>query len=100
MERQNLVAHATLDCGISLARVHDGLLLLVLLVGHHKRAAVGSHKFDFYFVESAVVRAGRWRIRDAVLVAKVRHDVVEDARNFAIELREPRISTRELSKGT
>src|SRR5260370_9484920 len=83
------IPHAALNRRISLARVHDDLLFLTLLVLNLQRAAVRRYQFHLHFVKLPVVCTGRWRVRQAVLVAQKRRDALENPRNFAIKLREP-----------
>src|ERR1700676_3952360 len=96
--RVALVADSALDCGIAFARVDHHFLLLALLVFHVQRVAVRRYQFDFYFVKFAVAGAGGRGVRQAVLVAQKRGDGLENSRNFAVELREPKIATGHASE--
>src|SRR5579864_6099823 len=46
----------------------------------------------------AILRTVRWRIGDAVLVAKECGNLLKDPGNLAIELRKPGVASRQLSK--
>src|ERR1700730_2228934 len=80
------VAHAAFYRRISFACVHHGLLLLTLLIRHRQRAAIGRNQLDLHFVKFPVVCAGRRRVRNAVLIAQIRYDVMENPWNLAVKL--------------
>src|SRR6266481_6394304 len=92
------ISHAALDRRISFARVHHHFLLLTLLVLDLQRAAVRRYQLHFDLVKLSVVCSCRWRVRQAVLVAQERRNRLENPRNFAVKLREPRVPAGHLRK--
>jgi len=89
IRRLELVPDSTLRRLVPFTRVHHVFLFLSFLVHNVKRAAVGRHQLYFHFVKAAVLRAVSRSLGKAVLVTKHGRHLLEDARNFAIELRKP-----------
>src|SRR5260370_7726128 len=87
---------AFLNRRISLARVHDDLLFLTLLVLNLQRAAVRRYQFHLHFVKLPVFCTGRCHYRQAVLVAKNRREALDNPRISTTQLTTPQLSSGHL----
>src|SRR5437016_2162444 len=91
------VANARFGGLITLTRVNLVFLLFAFLVHDAQRTSVGSDQFHLHFVEFPVFSAAGGREGNAVLVTEKSGNAAEDVGNFAVELREPRVSAGFLS---
>src|ERR1700719_1473336 len=94
IRRFELVSDSALWRLIAFTRVHHVLLFLSFLVHNIQRTPVRRHPLYFHLVKAAVLRAVSRSIGKAVLVAQHGRHLLEDAGNFAIELRKPGKSSR------
>src|SRR5262249_38578824 len=92
------ITNATAGGRITLAGIHHHFLLFALAVGNRERAAIGRNQFHLDFVELAVIGLRRGE-GQAVLVAQIGGQVMEDSRNFSVKLRKPGVTTGKLRKG-